>query len=88
LNVSCKIFSKALQLRLQPIFANVGNPNQITNIPLRLIVDNVLLTYKTIDLEKKSKQDMVHLNLYFSTMFDKVRWNFHFDALKQLEIDQ
>jgi len=49
LNVSYKIFAKALQMRLQPIFMEVINRDQFAFLPLKFILDNVLLTNEIIN---------------------------------------
>jgi hypothetical protein len=54
----------------------VIDANQTTFLPLRYILDNVLLTHETIDWAKKSKQDLIFLKLDFAQTNDKVSWNF------------
>ena len=44
LTVSYKIFAKTLQLRLQPMLRDVVSPEQTIFLPLRLILDNTVLT--------------------------------------------
>jgi hypothetical protein len=48
LNISYKIYAKALQLRLQPILIEVISCEQLTFLPLRFILDNILLTQETM----------------------------------------
>ncbi len=56
--------------------------DQIAFLPLRYILDNVLLTHQTIDWAKRFKQDMMFLKLKFAKVFDKVSWSFFVQAWK------
>jgi hypothetical protein len=44
LNVTYKIFGKALHMRLQPILTEVIYPVQSAFLPMRFILDNIFLT--------------------------------------------
>jgi hypothetical protein len=44
LTVVYKIFAKTLQLRLQPILKDIISPEQTIFLPLRFILDNIILT--------------------------------------------
>lgn len=48
LNITYKIFAKALQRRLQPLLVEVIDSDQTAFLPLRFILDNILLTYESI----------------------------------------
>ena len=48
LNVSYKIFAKALQLRLQPVFMEMISHDQLAFLPMRFIFNNILLTQETM----------------------------------------
>ena len=48
LNLSYKIYAKALQLRLQPVLMDVISPDQSGFLPLRFILDNLLITQETL----------------------------------------
>ena len=48
LNMGYKIYAKALQLRLQPVLMETISPNQSAFLPMRFILDNLLLTQETI----------------------------------------
>lgn len=61
LNISYKIYAKALQLRLQPILMDIINPEQSAFLSLRFILDNLLLTYETTASAEKSKQSLFFL---------------------------
>lgn len=43
-----KIFAKILQLRLQPLLRDVISPEQTAFLPLRFILDNIVLTHDTL----------------------------------------
>ena len=48
LNISYKIYAKALQLRLQPVLTDIVSSTQSAFLPRRFILDNLLLTQETI----------------------------------------
>jgi hypothetical protein len=54
LNVSYKLFAKALQMRLQPVLMELISPDQSTFLPMRYILDNIFLTQETIAHAKQS----------------------------------
>jgi hypothetical protein len=83
LNTSYKILAKALQLRLQPMLAEVIDPDKTAFIPMRNILDNVLLIHETIDYAKRSNQDLVFLKLDYRKAFDRVEWDFLFACLQR-----
>jgi hypothetical protein len=56
LNMSYKLFAKTLQRRLQPVLMEVISYDQSAFLPIRFILDNILLTYKTIHYAKQSRQ--------------------------------
>jgi hypothetical protein len=56
LNVAHKIYTKALQLHLQPpMLMDVINNDQFAFLPLSYTLDNVVLTHGTIDLARHTK---------------------------------
>ena len=46
--VNYKTFAKTLQIILQPMLKTVISPEQITYLPLRFILDNIVLTQKIL----------------------------------------
>jgi hypothetical protein len=56
LNVSYKLFAKALQIRLQPILMEIISCNQSAFLSMRFILDNIFLTYETITYAKQTSQ--------------------------------
>ena len=81
LTMAYKIFAKALQLRLQPVFRDIISLEQTIFLPLRFILDNIVITQETLHWTKTSKQPTVFLKLDFSKAYDKVSWRFFFHAM-------
>ena len=52
-------FAKTLQLRLQPMLRDVISPEQTAFLPLRFILDNIVLTQETLHWAKTSRQPTV-----------------------------
>jgi hypothetical protein len=50
-----KIFAKSLQLRLKPIIKDIISPEQTAFLPLRFILDNIILTQETLHWAKTSR---------------------------------
>lgn len=76
LAASYKMFAKTLQLRLQRIIRDVINPEQTTFLPLRFILDNIILTQETLHWSNISRQPTVFLKLEISKAYDKIFWHF------------
>lgn len=64
--------AKTLQLRLQPLLMDVINIEQTTFLPLRFILDKIVLTHETLQWAKKSIQPTIFLKLDFSKAYNKV----------------
>ena len=60
--------------------------DQFAFLPMRFILDNILLTQETMALTEASKQDFIFMKLDFLKAYDKVDWEFLFKAMKQLGI--
>ena len=86
LNNSYKIFAKTLQRRLQPILRDVISPEQTAFLPLRFILDNIVLTQEALHWARTSKQPMVFLKLDFSKAYDKVSWHFLFRTMRKMNV--
>jgi hypothetical protein len=84
LNVSYKLFTKVLQMRLQPVLMELISPDQSAFLPMRYILDNIFLTQETISYAKQSNQPLLFLKLDFSKAYDKVDLRFLFQALHHL----
>lgn len=84
LNVSYKIYAKALQIRLQEPLSKIISPDQCAYLRNRFILDNILLTHETLAWAKKSRQDTIFLKLDFSKAFDRVDWPFLFNIMSRM----
>jgi hypothetical protein len=84
LNLSYKIFAKVPQFRLQQILSEIISCEQSDFLPLRFILDNILLTHGTIAWAGQSKQDLIFLKLDFSKAYDMVDWDFLFSAMSEM----
>jgi hypothetical protein len=81
LNLSYKIYAKALQLQVQLILMETISHEQLAFLPLRFILDNILLTQQTMAWASQSQQALFFLKLDFAKAYDKVDWNFKFEAM-------
>ncbi len=61
----------------------VVDTDQTTFLPMKYILDNVLLTLKTIDQPRQSNQPLIFVKLDFVKAYDKVSWGFLFMALEK-----
>ena len=86
LTTAYKIFAKALQLRLQSVLRDIISPEQTIFLPLRFILDNIVLTQETLHWAKTSKQPTMLLKFDFSKAYDKVSWRFFFHAMQMIRI--
>jgi len=86
LNVTYKIFAKAFQMQMQLVLMEAISQDQSTFLPIRFILNNILLIHETTTWAKKSKQPLVFLKLNFSKAYDKVHWRFLFNCMDKLEI--
>jgi hypothetical protein len=75
-----------LQRRLQPILEEVICHDQSAFLPMRYILDNIVLTQETLNWAKVSKQPVL-LKLDFVKAFDRVAWSFLFHAMEALGFD-
>ena len=65
---------------------DVISPEQTAFLPLRFILDNIVLTQETLHWARTSKQPTIFLKLDFSKAYDKVSWHFLFKAMKAMGI--
>lgn len=83
-----KIYAKILQLRLQPLLSDVISPEQTAFLPLRYILDNIVVTHETLHWAKASRQPLVFLKLDFTKAYDKLSWKFLFHAMRSMCINE
>jgi hypothetical protein len=84
LNISYKLFAKVLQKRVQPVLMEIISPDQAGFLPMRFILDNIILMHETMECAASSNQPLVFLKVDFSKAFDMVDWLFLFRAMAQL----
>jgi hypothetical protein len=84
LNVAYKLYAKALQLRLQPVLMEIISFDQSAFLPLRFILDNILLMHETMEWAAHSGQPLIFLKLDFSKAYDMVDWPFLFQAMSKM----
>jgi hypothetical protein len=63
LNSSYKFFAKVLQTRFQTLLPDIIHDDQSAFLPLRFILDNVLVQHETIERVQESQQDLLLLKL-------------------------
>jgi hypothetical protein len=88
LNSTYKIYAKLLQCRLQPILMKVISPDQSAFLPLRYILDNIVLTQENLNWAKTSKQPLILLKLDYIKAYDIISWVFLFRAMEELGFDR
>jgi hypothetical protein len=83
LNVSFKIITKILMMRLEGCMSKIINKCQTTFIKGRNIMDGVMILHEIVHDVKVRKKDGVILKLDFEKAYDKISWEFFFEMLKQ-----
>ena len=68
-----------------PVLGKLIDPVQGAFVPLWSIHDNILLTHEIINKfnSMKGKKSWVALKLDMEKAYERVEWNFLFEALKQ-----
>jgi hypothetical protein len=61
-------------------------PNQSTFLPLRYILDNIVLMQETISWAKTSKQQLILFKLDSAKAYDSVSWDFLFKSMEAMGI--
>jgi hypothetical protein len=82
LNSSYKFFAKVLQTRFQTLLPDIIHDDQSAFLPLRFILDNVLVQHETIERVQESQQDLLLLKLDFTKAYDVVSWRFLFTTME------
>ena len=83
LNVSFKIFTKALMLRFENCMSRITNVCQSAFIKGRNIMDGVMALHEVLHDTKIKKKDGLILKLDFEKAYDKLNWDFLFSCLRQ-----
>jgi hypothetical protein len=76
LNVSFNFFTKVATNRISIIAEKVIRPTQTAFIPVRHILEGVVILHETIHELQRKKLDGVLLKLNFEKAYDKVKWSF------------
>jgi hypothetical protein len=76
LNVSFMIFMKVITNRLAGVAQRVIQPNQLTFLPGRNIMEGVIILHENIHELRRKKKSGVILKLDFEKAYDKVKWPF------------
>ena len=76
LNVSFKIFTKALTNRVSGVADKVIGPTQSAFIPGRNVMEGTVILHETIHELHRKKQSGVILKIDFEKAYDKVKWSF------------
>jgi hypothetical protein len=83
LNVSYKIITKVLMLRVEECLSRIISKNQNAFIKGRNIMEGVLSLHEILHDTKRKKKDGIILKLNFEKAYDKVNWDFLFEVIKQ-----
>ena len=70
------------------MLSDVISPEQTAFLSLRYILDNIVLTQKTLHWAKVSRQPSVFLQFDFAKAYDKVSWRFLFLAMSKMGINE
>lgn len=66
------------------MLVEVTDRNQISFLPPRFILDNIILIHQSIQWAKESQQDSFFLKLDVSKAYDRVHWVFMFKVVEKL----
>ncbi|XP_038695493.1 uncharacterized protein LOC119992773 [Tripterygium wilfordii] len=86
-NVSYKIISKVLAIRLGNLLPKIVQGNQSAFIKGRLITENVIVAYEalhTMSFLAKSRTNYMAVKLDMSKAYDRVEWNFLKEVMARL----
>lgn len=73
-------------MRLQLFLNEVISVDQMAFLPLRYIIDNVLLTHKTVQWAKQTKQDLVINKVDIAKAYNTMNWKFVFSTMVAIRI--
>ncbi|WVZ84242.1 hypothetical protein U9M48_031294 [Paspalum notatum var. saurae] len=82
LNVSFKIFTKAVTITLNDVADRVINPSQTAFMRGRNILEGVVILHETVHELHKRKLDGVIFKIDFEKAYDKVKWPFLYQTLR------
>lgn len=83
-NFTCKIISKILANRLNPLLGRIISDNQSGFVKGRLITDNILLTQEIAQsIKQYNKGGNLIMKLDMAKAYDKMSWNFLMSVMKR-----
>ncbi|KAK6131947.1 hypothetical protein DH2020_034308 [Rehmannia glutinosa] len=84
-NVSNKILTKILTMRLNPLIPRIISPSQSGFVPSRNILDNILMAQELAHhIDKPGKWGNAILKLDMAKAYDRVHWKFLYEVLFKL----
>jgi hypothetical protein len=82
LNVSFKIFTKVVMIRLNAVADNVVQPTQTAFMQGRYILDGVVILHEIVHEMYRKNMNGVTFKIDFEKAYDKFKWPFLFQVLK------
>ncbi|KAI5324319.1 hypothetical protein L3X38_033392 [Prunus dulcis] len=87
-NTLYKVISKILVAQLRPCMANLVSPNQVSFVPGRQIVDNIVVAQEMLHKFKNSKgsKGFIAWKIDLSKAYDRLNWDFIREVLWEVGI--
>ncbi|BFG41163.1 hypothetical protein CerSpe_274360 [Prunus speciosa] len=87
-NTLYKVISKILVARLRPCKANLVSPNQVSFVPRRQIVDNIVVAQEMLHKFKisKGRKGFIAWKIDLSKAYDRLSWDFIREVLWEVGI--
>ncbi|CAL2267139.1 unnamed protein product [Prunus armeniaca] len=87
-NTLYKVISKILVARLRPCMASLVSPNQVSFVPGRQIVDNIVVAQEMLHKFKSSKgrKGFIAWKIDLSKAYDRLNWDFIREVLWEVGI--
>ncbi|CAL1355748.1 unnamed protein product [Linum trigynum] len=85
-NVCLKAITKAITNRLKPIMRKLVSPRQSSFIPGRQTTDNIIVLQEVLHTlrKKKGKKGGIVMKIDLEKAYDRLRWDFLRDTLKEI----
>lgn len=88
MNVSLKLLTKVLALRMRKVIAMVVSDSQSAFIQGRQMTDCIIITAEVFEaLRSKKKSNGVIMKLDFAKAFDTIKWDFVLQVLHQMNFN-
>lgn len=82
LNVSFKIITKVLMMRVSRVIEYLISQNQTAFIKNRNIIEGILILHETLSSAHQKKQSGILCKVDFEKAYDKINWDFIFKILQ------